>query len=55
VKKNKGGRGLLQIEGTYKAELINIEEYLNIKYRADQFVNIFRSHVSTLPITNSTI
>jgi len=54
VKKNEGGRGLLQIEGTYKAEIINTEEYLNTKYTADQFVNIVRSNVSNLPIMNST-
>jgi hypothetical protein len=29
-----------------KAEVINIEEYLNRKYKEDQFVNIFKSHES---------
>jgi len=32
VKRKGGGRGLLQIEATYKAEIINIAEYLNTKY-----------------------
>jgi D-mannonate dehydratase len=31
--KIRGGRGLLQIEVTYKAQIINIAEYLNTKYR----------------------
>ena len=31
-KKGGGGRGLLQIEATYKAEIINNVEYLNTKY-----------------------
>jgi len=50
VTKNEGGRGLLQIEAAYKAEIINIEEYLNTKCTAEQFVNFARSHVSNLPI-----
>ena len=54
MKKN-GERGLLQFEATYKAEIINTEEYLSPKYTADQFVNIFRTNVSNLPINNSTI
>ena len=29
VKWKEGGRGLLQIEAAYKAEIINIAEYLN--------------------------
>ena len=32
VKRKEGGRGLLQIEATYKAEVISIAEYLNTKY-----------------------
>jgi hypothetical protein len=32
VKRKEGGRGLLQIEATYKAKKINIAEYLNTKY-----------------------
>jgi len=40
VKRKEGGRGLLQIEVTYKAEIVNIAEYLDTKYTEDQFVNI---------------
>jgi len=32
AKRKEGGRGLLQIEATYKAEVINTAEYLNTKY-----------------------
>ena len=53
--KRKGGRGLLQIEATYKAEIISIVEYLSIKYAEDQFVNIVKSHNSNQPNMNSTI
>ena len=45
--KRKGGRGLVQIEAAYKAEIINIAEYLNTNYIEDQFVNIVKSHKST--------
>jgi hypothetical protein len=55
MKKTEGGRGPLQIEATYKAEITNTEKYLNRKYTAEQFVNIVRSHVNNLPIMNSTI
>jgi len=44
VKRKEGGRGLVQIEAAYKAKIINITEYLNINYKEDQFVNIFKSH-----------
>jgi hypothetical protein len=37
-----GGKGLLQIETTYKAEISNIAEYLNTKHTEDQFVNIVK-------------
>ena len=40
VKRKEGGRGLVQIEAAYKAEIINIAEYLNTNYKEDQFVNI---------------
>ena len=43
VKRKGGGRGLLQIKATYKAEIINIAEYLNTKYTEDQFVNMVKS------------
>ena len=39
-----GGRGLLQIEAMYKAEVVRFTEYLSTKYAEDQFVNIVKSH-----------
>jgi hypothetical protein len=53
VKRKEGRRGLLQIEAMYKAEVINIAEYLNTKYIEDQFFNI-KSHKSNQPNLNST-
>jgi len=35
VKRKEGGRGLVQIEAAYKAEIINIAEYLNRNYKED--------------------
>jgi hypothetical protein len=55
VKRKEGGRGLVQVEAAYKAETINIAEYLNTNYKEDQFVNIVKSHESTQPNTNSII
>jgi len=55
VKRKEGGRGLLQIEVTYKREIINIAEYMDTKYTEDQFVNIVKSHESNRPNMNSTI
>jgi len=55
VKRKGGGRGLLQIEATYKAEIMYIAEYLSTKYIEDQFVNIVKSHESNQPNMNSTI
>jgi hypothetical protein len=46
---------LLHIEATYKAEVINFAEYLNPKYKEDQFVNIVKSHKSSQPNMNSAI
>jgi len=54
VKRKEGRRGLVQIEAAYKAEIINIAEYLNTNYK-DQFVNIVKSHESTQPNVNSII
>jgi hypothetical protein len=31
VKRKEGGRGLIQIKAAYKAEIINIADYLNTK------------------------
>jgi len=55
MKRKEGGRGLLQIEATYKGEIINIAEYLNTKFTEDQFVNIVKNHESSQPNINSTI
>jgi len=55
VKRKGGGRGLLQIEATYKAEIMYIAEYLSTKYIEDQFVNIVKSHEISQPNMNSTI
>jgi len=53
VKMKEGGRGLVQIEAAYKAEIINIAEYLNTNCKEDQFVNITKNHESAEPNTNS--
>ena len=55
VKRKEGGRGLVQIEAAYKAEIMNIAEYLNTNYKKDQFVSIVKSQESTQPNTNSII
>jgi len=55
VKRKEGEKGLVQIESAYKAEIINIAEYLNTNYTEDQFVNIVKSHESTQPNMNSII
>jgi hypothetical protein len=49
VKRKEGGRGLVQVEVAYKAEIINIAEYLNTNYKEDQFVNTVKQHESTQP------
>jgi hypothetical protein len=46
VKRKGGGRGLVQAEAAYKADIINIAEYLNTKDKEDQFVNIIKVHES---------
>jgi hypothetical protein len=33
VKRKEGGRRLVEVEAAYKAEIINIAEYLNTKYK----------------------
>jgi len=55
VKRKGGERRLVQIEAAYKAEIINIAEYLNTNYKEDQFLNIVKSHESTQPNMNSII
>jgi hypothetical protein len=47
--------GLAQVEATYEREIINIVEYLNTKYKGDQFVNIVKNHESTQPNMNSIV
>ena len=47
VKRKKGGRGLVQVEAAYKAEIINIAKYFKGKNKEDQFVNIVKNHEST--------
>jgi hypothetical protein len=46
LKKEGGGRGLLQIKATYKAEVINTAEYLYTKYEEHQFIIVVKSHSS---------
>jgi hypothetical protein len=53
VKRKEEGRRLLQIEAAYKAEIVNIAEYLNTKYKENRFVNIVKVHESTQPNMNS--
>ena len=55
VKRKEGGRGLVQVEAAYKAEIINIAEYLNTNYKENQFVNIVKNHESTQPNMNSVL
>ena len=55
VKRKEGGRGLVQVEAAYKAEMINIAEYLNTNYEEDQFVNTVKNHESTQPNMNSVL
>jgi hypothetical protein len=55
VKRKEGGRGLVQVEAAYKAEIINTVEYLNTNYKEDQFVNIVKNHRSTQPNMNSVL
>jgi hypothetical protein len=52
VKRKGGGRGLGHVDAAYKAEIINIAEYLNTNYKEDQFVNIVKNHESTQPHVN---
>jgi len=55
VERKGGGRGRLQTEATYKAEIINTAEYLNTEYIEGQFVNVVKSHESNQSNKNSTI
>ena len=53
VKRKEGGRGLVQVEAAYKAEITDIAEYLNTNYKVYQFVNIVKSYESTQPTMTS--
>jgi len=53
VKRKEGGGGLVQVEAAYKAEIINIAEYLNTKYKEDQFVKSVKVQERTQPNMNS--
>jgi hypothetical protein len=46
---------VVQIEVAYKAEIINVAEYINTNYKEDQFVNIVKSHESIQPSMNSAV
>ena len=46
---------MVQVEAVYKADIINIAEYLNTNYKEDQFVNIFKNHESIQPNMNSVL
>jgi len=55
VKRKEGGRGLVQVEAAYKAEITNIAEYLNTNYKVDQFVYFVKSyekHTTNYELTN---
>jgi hypothetical protein len=54
VERKAGGRVLLQIEATCKAEVINIAEYLKTKYKQELFLDIVKSNKSNHPNRNST-
>jgi hypothetical protein len=53
VKRKEGGKSLVQVEAACKAEIINFAEYLNTKYKEDQFINIVKVRESTQPNMNS--
>jgi hypothetical protein len=55
VKRKEGRRGMVQVKAAYKAEIINIAEYLNTNCKEHQFVNIVKNHESTQPNMNSII
>jgi predicted RNA-binding protein with RPS1 domain len=55
VKRKEGGKGLVQVEAAYKAEITSIAEYLNTNYKVDQFVKVVKSYESTHPTMNSLI
>jgi hypothetical protein len=46
---------LLRTEATYKGEKTNTAEYLNTKYKENQFINTDTSHENNQPNMNSAI
>ena len=46
---------VMSIKAAYKAEIINIAEYLNTNYKEDQFVNIVKNQESIQPNMNSVL
>ena len=46
---------MVEVEAAYKAEIINIAEYLNRNYKDDRFVNTVKNHESTQPNMNSVL
>jgi hypothetical protein len=57
VKRKGGGRGLVQVEVAYRAEITSIAEYSyhNTNYAVDQCVNMVKRYDSTQPTMNSII
>jgi hypothetical protein len=43
-RKGAAARHALQIESTYKAEIISVSECLSAKYKEDPFLDIVKSH-----------
>jgi hypothetical protein len=54
-KRRRERTGTVQVEVAYKTEIINIAEYLNTKYKGDQFVNTVKNHGSTQPNMSSIV
>jgi DNA-binding transcriptional regulator LsrR (DeoR family) len=55
VKRKEGGKVLVQVKASYKAEITSTAEYLNTNYKVDQVVNIVKSYECTQPTMNSII
>jgi hypothetical protein len=52
--RQKLGTHFLQIAAPYKAEIINIAEYLNTNYKEEDFANIIQRHESNQQKANLT-
>ena len=55
VERKEGGRRLIQVEAAFRAEIINIAEYLNTNYKGDEFLNIVKNHESSQPNMDSVL